>query len=282
MSYRREDYPEVESVPWLDRPDALQCIDERFNAGEITAEQAEVCRHFHLEGYATLGRVVPTETCEEINTDVQRVFDQWKHLPFQELRFKFQDMYHESPASVRALKHPDLLAWLDLLLGRRMIPFQTLNMPISSQQGAHSDAILMSTQPPNFMSAAWIALEDVQKDAGPVAVVPRSHRLPYISAKDIGIPRGASDEEAGVIYDEKYYDFMSERFQKAGLSPVPYLGKQGEVLIWHSNLVHGAYHCEREGTTRNSLIVHYFAEGVETYSDLWERKLEFPDALARD
>ena len=46
-----------------------------------------------------------------------------------------------------------------------------------SQQGAHSDSIHMTTYPIGYLSAAWIAFEDIHPDSGPQLFYPGSHRL---------------------------------------------------------------------------------------------------------
>lgn len=49
---------------------------------------------------------------------------------------------------------------------------------------------------------------------------------------------------------------------------IPKLLRFLDLLIWHSNLVHGARLIEREGATRKSLSAHDYAEDMERYSDL--------------
>ena len=276
MAYRREKYPDTGERPWLDRPDAEQAIAAKRAAGELTDEQARQLQHWTREGYVILKDILDSDACEAINADVQKVYDENCHRPFPELKMKFQDMYPDSASTRQAMVHPPLLEWLDLILGVPALPFQTLNLPKSSQQGAHSDEILMTTNPPGFMLAAWYALEDVHDDAGPLAILPTSHRYPYVGAQEIGIPVGASEEEASRIFDSAYYERMGQVVADSDVKPVPFLAKQGDVLVWHSNLLHGAHHTRREGATRKSLIIHYYGKGVETYSDLWQKQNVMP------
>jgi hypothetical protein len=279
---RHEDYPEPPpgELPWLDRPDALDAIARRQAAGELTAEQAERCRTWVEKGYLVLPDLLDAATCDEINADAQAVHDENRHLPPAQLKLEFQDMWPRSPATVRALTHPVLYAWMDLLLGRRALPYQTLNLPVSSQQRPHSDAVLMTTNPPGFLIAAWIALEDVREDAGPLGLLPGSHRLPYVSAARIGVPRGASYEAANEAFDASYYGAVDELVAERGIEPVPFLAQRGDALLWHSNLLHGGYPITRGDATRRSLIVHYFGEGVEAYSDLYQKPCVLPGLRA--
>ena len=49
-----------------------------------------------------------------------------------------------------------------------------------SEQAAHSDSIHMTTHPLGYMTAAWIALEEMTPDNGPLIYHPGSHKLPYL------------------------------------------------------------------------------------------------------
>jgi len=276
MAHRREDYPVTSELPWLDRPDALARIQQRVAAGEIEAADATWLRHWVEHGYVTFEDVLDPALCATINEEVDAIVESVRGLPYDQLRKKFENVFVQSAAIRQALVTPSVLARLDLLLGQRAIPYQTLNMPVSSEQAAHSDEILMTTNPPGYMAAVWFALEDITPDSGPFRVFPGSHRLPYLSAREVGIPRGVSEDECAKVYDTHYYRMIGERIQELGLRPWPFVPRRGGILIWHSNLLHGAESVTRRGSTRRSLIVHYYGERAEHYSDLFQRACPLP------
>jgi len=271
VAYRREDYPDDGELPWLDRPDAIETVRARRAAGELTGEEARRLERWVRDGYVVMEGVLDAATAEEINADVQKVVDATSHLPVAEKKKEFENVFGWSAATRRALCCPEVLAWLDLVLEARAVPYQTLNLPVSSQQRAHSDEILMTTHPPGRLIAVWFALEDITDDCGPLIVYPGSHRLPYVGAADVGIPRGVSEDECTRVYDARYYAMIEGLVARHGLEPFVFLPRRGDVLVWHSNLLHGALPVERSDATRKSLIAHYFAEGVEVYSDLFQR-----------
>ena len=81
---------------------------------------------------------------------------------------------------------PRILSMLEELYGRRPLPFQTLNFRWGTEQPAHSDAIHFNSEPAGFMCGAWVALEDIDMDCGPVVYYPGSHRLPEVRMEEIG------------------------------------------------------------------------------------------------
>ena len=279
MAHRREDYPDEDRAPWLDRPDAAGEVERRLAAGELTAEEAGWLTNWVRAGYVVFEGVLDAATMAEINADVDAIVQATSELSVAEKRKEFENVFGHSEATRRALCWPQVLAKLDLILGARVVPYQTLNLPVSSQQAAHSDEILMTTHPPGYLIAVWFALEDIDGECGPLMVYPETHRLDYVSATQVGIPRGASDEECSRIYDAQYYRMIEQTVRERGLEPFVFLPKRGDVLVWHSNLLHGALPVRRADATRRSLIAHYFAEGVEVYSDLFQRACLVTDGL---
>jgi ectoine hydroxylase-related dioxygenase (phytanoyl-CoA dioxygenase family) len=98
-----------------------------------------------------------------------------------------------------------------------------------------------------------------------------------VSADSIGIPRGGAPAEAcDAVYDARYYAEIRSAVDERGLAFEPCVPRRGDVLFWHSNLLHGARPCERPGATRKSLIAHDFGEGAELWSDLYDRGCVLP------
>jgi ectoine hydroxylase-related dioxygenase (phytanoyl-CoA dioxygenase family) len=165
---------------------------------------------------------------------------------------------------VRAIAaNPDLLALLEKLYGRPAFPFQTLNFPVGTQQGAHSDSVHFSSQPERFMCGIWLAMEDIPAEAGPVFYVPGSHKWPIVSNAMIG-RRGFGSEErsAQAPYAEAW------RVMRAANRTVeePFLARKGQALIWCANLLHGGSLQTDPRLTRWSQVTHYYFENCIYYT----------------
>ena len=68
-------------------------------------------------------------------------------------------------------------------------------------------------------------------------------------------------------YEEKIGEIVTEK----KLPKKIFTAKKGDVLIWHANLIHGGEKITRPGSTRKSIVVHYFADGVIKYHEINER-----------
>lgn len=147
---------------------------------------------------------------------------------------------------------PWVLETLAELYGRRPLPFQTLNFVHGTQQHAHADTMHFNSDPPGFVAAVWVALEDVDEDNGPVMYYPGSHLLP-------DAPQSAP---------ENYHDY-DERITAilvgSGLTPRYGVLPRGHGLIWTGEMVHAGSPVRDPSRTRRSQVTHYYFEGCRPW-----------------
>ncbi|MCY2955408.1 MAG: phytanoyl-CoA dioxygenase family protein [Planctomycetota bacterium] len=271
-----DDHASQIQLGWLDSAAANHRIAIAQAADYLDEEDAQRCRDYSERGYCVVRGLVPAAVTAAAETAPAQVLAGKLHLPRESLLPLLEDCWR-SHAGVRALMvYGPLLAWIDRLLGERAQPLHSLSLPESSQQGAHSDEIFMSTRPRGAMAAAWIALEDVHADAGPLQLWPGSHRWSYLSMAEIGGRDGMSQAERERLFNERYYERMAAKVVASGIAAVPIILQRGDVLFWHQGLVHGAQRVERAGATRNSAIVHYVAMSAESHSDAWAQEYPVP------
>lgn len=150
------------------------------------------------------------------------------------------------------------------LTGRKPVPFQTLNFIHSTQQALHQDAIHFDADPPGSIVGAWVALEDVTEDAGPLVVCPGSHKEPRWDLTDLGHPLPVQGEEYPRPRAYEHYErFLAKLAQR--YETVPVVIPAGHAVIWHGNLLHGGSPILREGATRWSQATHYVLEGFTRF-----------------
>lgn len=274
-AYRAEHFPYSGPYPWLDRPDAEDRIAAKLAQKEITAEQAEQCRHWADRGYIVIEKLIDESIVDEVWSRYEKAIQAGKIILAAEPAAdndphpgRYLNPHRKIGALCRVLKHPGLLGWLRLLTEREPKALQTIMSHKGSQQAAHSDSIHMTTYPLGYLTAAWIAFEDIHADSGPLVYYPGSHKLPYVFSREVGIGQDELRERGYQAYQEKYEPSVARAIAAAGFEPAYFHARKGDVLIWHANLLHGGSMRRNLELTRRALVCHYFVKGAFVYHDL--------------
>ncbi len=258
---------------WVDRPDALARLETMHTGGAVAADEAAQLEQFIRRGYLTFSLGDLALPAAALGADVDRV---WREHPtdlayawsgplrsFAEAdeprdrrpSYRIADLHSHSEAALDLYLHPAIFRRVELALGVQAVATQSLYFEWGSQQALHRDPVFVQTLPPSHLIAAWIALEEIHPDSGPLVYMPGSHRLPYYQF--------APGE---FLFDQSRYgpaeaEAMAEhdRHQCAatGLAPETLLCPRGEVLLWHSSLLHGGSAVADPGRTRKSFVVHF-------------------------
>lgn len=152
---------------------------------------------------------------------------------------------------------------LTKLYGRKAFPFQTLNFPVGTQQDAHSDSIHFSSLPERFMCGVWLAMEDIQPEAGPLFYFPRSHRWPIMTNAIIG-RRGYGSDLASA--QDPFGPAWRALCDAHDAREEMFLARKGQALIWCANLLHGGSRQDDPTLTRWSQVTHYFFDDCIYYT----------------
>lgn len=273
--YKLESFPRSGPLPWLDAEDAAARIEEKLARGAITGEQARQCRAWARDGFLVLERFFDPDALDGIWEAYEGAVGEGRvtlqpdpPAPGDPLPSRSLDAHLTVP-QVNALLHDEgLKAWMRLLFGREPVPFQTLASHKGSEQREHSDAIHMTTYPVGYLTATWIAFEDILPDCGPIVYYPGSHRLPYLSSGALGIPPEDFRRRGYAAYFEKYEPAIQRLIAEKGLEQSVFLPKKGDVLVWHGNLIHAGSPRKDLSLSRKAVVLHYFAHGAVCYHDL--------------
>ncbi len=265
--------PQNPGLLWLDERSARREIDRRAHAGQLADEEVENLVKFARDGYFITSVELSEEGARAIDGDVDRL---WSERPpnvafaydspplrfssasaaeQRKPRYRIHELHAASEEALRLFLHPRLHRYASLVLADTAVATQSLYFEYGSQQMLHRDSTVVPTPEFGRLVAAWIALEDIAPEAGPLAYVPGSQRFPFY---DFGkneftydpSRHTASEVDAAV----KFYD---AELARSGLPTRQFLAKRGEVLIWHSALMHGGAAVTDEKRTRKSFVVHY-------------------------
>lgn len=254
--------------PWLDVHPTKDQIQQQPGFSDFSPDVQDAILEWPDKGFLILNGFLSEEKIDAINAEVQRLLTQHS-VDFNYTGTKIMDAHRHSAVIDDLFKDDQLLNLLSFLLGRNALPFQTINFLEGSRQRAHADVMHMSTYPQGFLIAAWIALEDISADAGPLFYYPGSHQWPYVGNGELGLKKNSWLIEQQV--NARYEEFLEQRIQEKGVQPQVFLAKKGDVLIWHANLLHGGMPVLNQALTRKSMVAHYFAEGVICYHEISQR-----------
>lgn len=161
--------------------------------------------------------------------------------------------------ALRYLLDSRLAAVLEDLFGEEPLAAQSMLYfkPAGARgQAFHQDNFYLRVEPGTCI-AAWIALDQVDRDNGGLEVVPGTHKM------DIFCPEEA---DRSVSFTRDYVPVP------AGLEAVPVNLAPGDVLFFNGSLVHGSQPNRTEDRFRRSFICHYIGRSSERMS-LWYRPI---------
>lgn len=229
------------------------------------ASQASL-RAFEDNGFAVLPGFFSTEEVDGINKELANL------IATQQISLRYRNKFmfaFRKSARIRAAGEGQLRELIATLLGHDAKLFQSINFLTGSQQRTHSDSIHMSTFPLGGMAAAWVALEDITPDNGPLHYYPGSHKLPYYLNADY--QNEGTDWLIGDKDYSEYERFIASRVAELGLQKQVFLARKGDVFVWHANLMHGGEPHTDPAQTRKSMVLHYFSQAHICYHEISQR-----------
>jgi len=221
---------------------------------------------FEENGFAVVPGFFSAEVVDGINQELDSLI-RAKQIS-RRYRNKFMFAFRQS-ARIRAAGEGALRALVAALLGHEATLFQSINFLTGSEQRTHSDSIHMSTFPLGGMAAAWVALEDITPENGPLHYYPGSHKLPYYLNADY-----ANEGTVWLTGDQEYTAYeatIARKIAEAGLPREVFLARKGDVFIWHANLMHGGEPHRDRTQTRKSMVFHYFSRAHICYHEITQR-----------
>lgn len=257
------------NLPWTESP----FFEAELAASNLPEEDKQKAKYFADNGYLIFDAGLDDAVYEDAKKLLApRYIANGKANPGNhEAGYKLQDEWRFNENVKKIAAAPEIMRTLQFLYHRRPIPFQTLSFSAGSQQDTHSDMIHFSSVPERFMCGVWVALEDITEEMGPLHYYPGSHKLPFYSLTEMGVPAARSRESDNryMDYEDYYVIFIKEVIKSLGLQKKQLLLKKGQALVWSANLLHGGEPITRPGATRHSQVTHYYFEDCTYYTPLF-------------
>lgn len=247
--------------------------------GDLRADQ-----YYAAFGYLHVPALVPLETVDALASEYNRTVKSYTKPLLRQSGNHEPNQLDSGGAVLNALLNPHLAhredpllenlseRILDVACNRRLhaalasltpYPHHCMTQTMIFEQAvtpAHQDWTYLDTIPAGHLTAAWIALENIEPDAARFFVVPGSQNFRHFFREE-DVLTAAFHREMAVIYREQF----------EARQVVPSL-KKGDVVFWNSRLVHGSIPGTNPLRTRLSLAVHTIPKGFR-YGNVYR---EFP------
>lgn len=281
-------------VAWFDRPDAHDHVQEQLSAGKITLDEEHLLRNWIDDGCLALEKVIPERDIDEVNAfvddlmrtdvpnpevtllgytldpekggdavphrDLVRLTPEQRQANARLSPWRIHELRNQCAAASRIFQNKRLNDIASLIFGRTAYPRSTINFYLGSQQELHQDMAVFHVFPGNYLIGAWIALEDISPDSGPLRYAPGSHKSGQYPRFD-NHPQ-TTLRTCPLSEYEDYYKFTNAAADKVGGARF-YEAKKGDVFLWHGMLVHGGSPVKNLALTRKSMVIHYLTQGVD-------------------
>ena len=269
------------TLPWIDKAtdDDVEAFIEKNDFSSFPYDMKEKLNFWRKNGYVIFEQAIAKEwidnflnNFEDFQTHNDK-FDtnvlvetpsEWenrgeyraKDIPSSVLKgkgIKVNDFYSTSEIGKKIMLHPVITGFLQAIFQDTPVGMQSLKFTYGSQQPAHMDFPYVVSGIPSHLAAAWIALEDVKADSGPLFYYAGSHKMKKFNWGN------------GIIYHvrESYYTpvqfaaWLEKNCKNNGYEKEVLLIEKGDVLIWHAALVHGGTVISNPEQTRKSFVCHY-------------------------
>jgi hypothetical protein len=158
--------------------------------------------------------------------------------------------------------HPNIWHKINALIGEPMGLHLALTGFVSTERAWHQDTYLNPDYLWSYYLAVWIALDDVDPDSGPFEFVPGSHLWPALRRERLFryMTPALQQNEAWPSATQNAVGEICEReIERRGARTARFIPKKGDVLVWHSNLMHRGSLPKNPALERRALICHYSA-----------------------
>ena len=225
-------------------------------------------KSFFEQGFITFN-IGDESLIDSVNEDVEKLLKTGSYKTNSAIY-----SYNQYPRIVESYKfsdyckklalHKSVMNRLKFFYGLEPKAFSTINFLHSTQQPLHSDYVHFGTLPHRMLVGAWVALEDIDPNSGPLQVVPKSHKLNLFDYKDLDAdrPKNLNSVKSNYHLYEKY---VVENIKHNSLEPITPVLKKGDCLLWEANLLHGSPECKDSSLTRKAQVTHWTFENVEKH-----------------
>lgn len=270
---------DYKTLPWIDKKDAnINDFIQHYTRGKnLPYDLTEKLTFWRQNGYVILEKAIPDAWVDLLWSEVEELFTHnekyniniqvdlpeyagravqlAKDLPKEVINgqyIKVIDFHNSSIIGKKIMLHNNIVSFLEAVFGERVVAMQSLLFKYGSQQATHQDFAYVVSENPSHLAAAWIALEDIHIDSGPLFYYPGSHTNPKFN-----FGNGIFFNGQSTYNPDDFAEFLEKSCKERGQERKTLLIKKGDVLLWHAALAHGGHTINNPALTRKSFVCHY-------------------------
>jgi ectoine hydroxylase-related dioxygenase (phytanoyl-CoA dioxygenase family) len=256
---------------WLDLPDAEARVEKLFRSAGAAYKNGLL--DLIRTGFTVFPGAMDLGLCDQVVADYAKYLDDHRDYAEQWVdgrgrHNRLVNFHQTSEGAMRLGNAPFLMNFLDLVFGKRAGIYTSLTFEYGTEQPIHRDSPFFHTFPINYFVGAWVALEDIAPEAGPLMYVPGGHRFfidhhaIYRTVRDANRerPKDELGEEALHQYDGAVIA-ESQRIAPPRLAQM----RKGDLAVWHAALPHGGSPAEDPLRTRKSIVFHCAPTSMQVY-----------------
>lgn len=280
--------------PWFDAEGATEKVTVMADQGLVTPDEARLLDQWTREGYFVLENAIEPQDWHLLDSFASDLNGLWStdrpvtnaqlsgvrvdgtrlgpvdHAEIlgwpKDLREKCRDsqswrVHYFQPytkAGLELSRADRIMRLCGLLLDNDPVLMNLTAFKYSSEVGHHQDMMFYHVHPINHMVGVWLACEDIDPDAGPLAVYPGSQRIP-IWPGFANYPQTnyrTCHRQSHIAFENYLVDSVSEENRLR--MPI----KKGDAVFLNGMCVHGSDKAKRRGDlTRYSMVLHYTIPG---------------------
>jgi hypothetical protein len=190
--------------------------------------------------------------------------DWWTHANRGGWAYATPYMHH--PALRRISTFAGIHDVLEDLIGEPAGLHLNLTGWVSTERDWHQDTYLNPSHVGPYYVAVWMALDDVKPDSGPFQFVAGSHRWMEVTRERMEPHLDIRDPLWPKHSERLLTPLFEQEIERRDAPVVDYLPRRGDVLFWHSRLLHRGSRPTNPDAQRRALIAHY--SGINHRQDM--------------
>lgn len=233
--------------------------------------------YYDREGYVIFRNLIPPDLCDRARLSFEAEVkpyqgymyrqtssgDPEKHrfnehgyllnsiLNIQDLNIKLFPEFRQ--AGLAILTHHQMYDAVRTILGEPGKLAQSMYFEGNPSTWAHQDTYYLDSTEIGRMTAAWIAVEDIQPGAGRFYIYPGSQK--------IDMSRNGGDFDIA-FHHAKYKNLILDVIEKYGLECRAPAMRKGDVLFWSAKTIHGSLQTRQPDKSRCSFTAHFLPEST--------------------